>query len=569
MKLVVLFVCSAGLLFAPELNAAPAPGDAKGGSGPTIALQAKSLDHLIDLVKTTAKNFLPKDFYKDFERDALSKLDPSLLPGVDPKKPFGFYATLDAGLKNGDFSKSSLVFLVPVADEKEFVGLIEKSPFKPQKKGDVYSIPIPAPFDTSMRFHKGYAYIGFSGEKLELKSLYDPMDIVGGKEAAAIVLRIRPDRIPQELKDQGLEFLGQVAEMANQGPAPAEAKAIIEDLVKMVSRMVRLGLNDGKEIVYRIDLDPKGGNLSIEYTVEPKSGTTLAKAIAGIKPTKNDFAGIVGDDSMAHLLFQTPLFIDEVQGGLLKFVDLMEKETAALRDGAGPKELGELLDEFFKTLKRTVKSGDLDIAASMRGPDKNDQFTAIAAVGLKDTAALEKSLKSALKIAPKDASEKVRIDAFKVDSVNVHEVLVGEMLPPPAQKVFGQSNVFVALAPEAVFVTFGPRGKELMKDALSAKQGPKPAPLFTLEFSGKRTATLIKKMEPPMGGPIEEYIDRLGKMGRLNVISAKVEGGEKLVVRKEIGLVPLVSLFGVRKSVAIQAPVAPPAPKAVPKKDEK
>ena len=139
--------------------------------------------------------------------------------------------------------------------------------------------------------------------------------------------------------------------------------------------------------------------LSIRWT--PSAATALAKSIADIKPTKNDFTGIIGSDSAAQVLFHTPLFADEVQSVLLKMIDLGEKHIDAKLQNGSPKEVSDLATELFKTLKQTVKSGNLDLAGSLRGPDKNGLFTVIGAFSLKDPAGLEKSLKEAVKIVPK------------------------------------------------------------------------------------------------------------------------------------------------------------------------
>ena len=66
----------------------------------------------------------------------------------------------------------------------------------------------------------------------------------------------------------------------------------------------------------------------------------------------------------------------------------------------------------------------------------------------------------------------LKLDAFKVQDVNVHEIAIGNQLPPDAKKVFGQSPVYVALAPNAVFATLGPAGKEAITEALMGKLAP-------------------------------------------------------------------------------------------------
>lgn len=561
----LLLACAAGLLAAPPAPGAPAPDDNKGG-GPIIALQVKSIDQLLETVKTTAKNFLPDPQYKEFEKEALSKLDLNVIKGIDTKKPIGLYATFDAGVLQGNFEKSSVVALVPATDEKDFVALLAKAGVNPEKKGDVYTIAIPnAPVAASMRFLKGYAYIGIAADKLDPKTLLDPKEVILEKETAAVALRIRIDRIPEDLKKTAIEFIGGLPEMLKGMGAPPELQGILDDYGKMVTRWYKMGFEDGKELVYRLDLDSKTGALVIEMVTEAKPDTPLAKTFANFKPTKNDFTGVVGSDSAGHVLFQTPLFIEEVQSMLVKAIDLGAKKADENMDRGAPPEARAAVAELFKTLDRTVKSGSLDLAASLRGPDKNDLYTAVGAASLKDTAELEKALKAVLKVAPKDVTDHIKVDAFKVGDTNVHEIVVGDKLPPEAQKIFGKSNVYVALAPDAVYVAFGAQGQALMKEVAAMKPSAKPAPLIHAEVSGKRLMTLIKNAGAPMEA--QAFLEKFAKIDHLAVLSVKMEGGkDKLIVREDIGLLPLIGLFGVSAKSEFK-PVAPP--KAVPAVEKK
>jgi hypothetical protein len=180
---------------------------------------------------------------------------------------------------------------------------------------------------------------------------------------------------------------------------------------------------------------------------------------------------------------------------------------------------------------------------------------------LKDTAALEKSLKAALKVAPKEVAEMIKVDAFKVGAINVHSVAVGDKLPPEAQKIFSKASIYLALTPNAVFVTFGAQGEAMMKDVLTQKLAPKPAPLLQADISGKRMMPLLKSAGVPLDGESGAVLEKLGKMDRISVYTVKLEGGDKLSVRYEMGLVPILSLMVTRFG---QAQAVPQLEKAVP-----
>ena len=568
----VKMLCAAAMLIAlatptsPTAFAAPAPNE-KNGTGPVVSVQIKPIDDLLATVKQAAKNFLPDDLYKKFETEALSQLDLKQIKGIDTKKPMGLYATLGPGLLEGDFSKSSIVGLIPVTSEKEFLALIEKIELKAEKKDDYYQIMIPdAPVEVTLRFMKGYAYVGISPDKLDPKKLLDPKEVISDKETAAIVLRVRIDRLPDDLKNAAIQFLtSSLEEVKNKGLGSQEV--LLLEFMKAGVFWLKKGLEEGKEIGLKIDLDPKAGTLVVEASLEAKSSTSLAKAFSGVKPTQNEFANIVGSDSAGHLLIQTPLFFEDFQKLMEKLLDWGIKEADAGLGGDTPKEVKDLALEALKALQRTVKSGTLDVAASLRGPDKNDQYTAIGAISLKDTAALEKAAKAAVKIAPPKDAAKFKLDSFKIGSVNVHEILVADDLPEPVQKIFGKSNILIALAPNATFVTFGPQGKKLMEEALTAKVGPKPAPLVHAEVSGKRLLPLLKAAGAPVDGELKPLFDKLGQFDKLAIYSLKIEGGkDKLTLRYEIGAAPIAAaiyFLGARANATFKA-VEPP--KAIPEK---
>lgn len=559
----LLLAFAAGMLWSPAAMAAPVPDDTK-NPGPTIALQVRAVEDLLTTFKTVTKNFLPDALYKEFERDALSKLDLSVLKGIDTKKAAGLYATIGDGILAGDLSKSSIVAIVPVTDEKDFVALFSKIDLMPEKRDDVYIIPIPnAPIAASMRFLKGYAYIGIAGERLDPKLLLDPREVISDKETAAAVLRIRIDRIPEDLKKHALEFVSGIADQAKDQALPAEVKPVVSELITTGIRWLKMGVLDGKELVLRLDLDPKSGAFIQEYTLEGKSSSALAKSFAAMKPTKNDFAHIIGSDSAAHAVVQTPLFIEDLRSILVSLIDLGAAESVKNVPADQPKESKELMVEMFAALKRTVKDGNLDLAASLRGPDKNEQYTAVGAVSVKDSAPLEKAIKAFLKTTPekKEVAERVKVDSYKIGAVNVHEILVVDDMPPNAQKIFSKSNVHVAFAPDALYVTFGANAKGVMEEVVAAKITPKPMPLVHAEISGKRLMPLIKNTGAPTDGPAGQFFDKFAKLDRLPILTVKVDGGDKLVVRQEIGLLPIVGMFGVRTIEAV--PAMPP--QAVPR----
>ena len=178
-----LSVAVAALVAAP-LVAAPRAGDKN--DGPVIVGQAKSFADLLKLTKDMVRAIGGEAMYKSFEQEALPKIDPKNFPGIDPKKPFGMYGTLDP-----EIAKSRAVFLIPITTQKDFLDMLEVQGIKAEK-GDGegifnVSIPLPIPIPIALKIHKGYAYVAIGGaEVLAGKGLIDPQDVINDKEKSAV-----------------------------------------------------------------------------------------------------------------------------------------------------------------------------------------------------------------------------------------------------------------------------------------------------------------------------------------------------------------------------------------------
>src|SRR5262249_15223631 len=74
--------------------------------------------------------------------------------GIETTKPIGLYARLAQNVVESD-----VVVLLPVANAKTFLALLERLNIKAEKqKGDIYKVDLPnAPFAGYFRFANGYA----------------------------------------------------------------------------------------------------------------------------------------------------------------------------------------------------------------------------------------------------------------------------------------------------------------------------------------------------------------------------------------------------------------------------
>jgi hypothetical protein len=212
----------------------------------------------------------------------------------------------------------------------------------------------------------------------------------------------------------------------------------------------------------------------------------------------------------------------------------------------------------------------MDLAAAIRGPNKDGFYTAVGAVHCKEGVQLEKAIREAVKILPAQESGYFKFDAAKIGTLSVHEIDLTAEAGEPARAIFGNGNKgYFAFGKDALYASYGPDGMKLLKEAIDAKPGP--APVFESSSDGKKASALYKKLFPA-DNPNARRAFAFGAQESMFMGGFKVtvEGGEHLRVRARMNLGSFI-MFGLGTFAAeakpVAAPVAPPV--AVPAKEAK
>ena len=233
------------------------------------------------------------------------------LRGIDTKKPLGFYGTV-----GGNVVDSTGVALVPVADEKAFVELLDSLGLNVKKGEDgVYSVTrANSPFDAYFRFANQYAYIALANKDAIAKDqLLAPGRVLAGNAAAAIAISIRLDRIPESVKQilaQQMELrLNEVLEKKADGETQLQHKfraAMLRDLAQRVNRV----FSEGRAFTLKLNLDRKTDELSFDLGLTGLQGSQLATNIAQLGMAKSLFGDALGTNSAMNLLVHVALPAD-------------------------------------------------------------------------------------------------------------------------------------------------------------------------------------------------------------------------------------------------------------------
>jgi hypothetical protein len=503
---------------------APAPaGDAK--NKPGVVVRVQSLDDLLANARYLAGFFGAEEQVKQFEALIKARIGEKGLDGFDPKRPLGLYGEIGP---NG--IDSLIVVVLPIADEKAVLGLLENLNLKAEKgKDDVYSLNLEQPpLPIYFRFANKHAYVTLLNPAAIAKDkLLDPTQLLAGNANSVLSAHISIDKIPENLKN---DAIGQIElNLANvkgqKGPGETEAQHKFKgEVIDEVSRQLVSLLKDGGDLALDFSIDRKKNDLSLEISLSGKEKSKLAANIAEWGKLKSTVAGLISKDSAASgvLHFSLP---DGVRKSL---VQVAEEAFLKQLDKEKDKAKRELATKVYKALEPTLKAGELDLALDLRGPSDKKRYTLVAGLKVQEGEAMEKVARDLLREMPAEVKNLVKLDVDKVGSVKIHQIDLGKFLPEEVRQVFGESPLYVAIRPDAVFAAFGDQGLSSIKEAVTVQ--PKVAAPLQLDVSVARLAALFGQKEP---GVLQAAEQAFGQERNSDKVRLILEGGKTLRLRLE------------------------------------
>jgi hypothetical protein len=508
---------------------------------PPIVFQVQPLGRVLDDLRTAANLVGGEKAVMAVNKKIKDTFGEKGLEGFDIGRPIVGYVILTPKVED-----TTAVIALPITGEKEFLDLFERAtgekPAVDPKDKTLYSLPAPGQAKALMRFSNQYAYIAFGMNPeahIEAKALVPMPNLFDPAERGLVAARLYFDRIPDGVRKVASELVEDVKKKLTSpgglgrgfGIGQQEMQLLKPAMVEidnLVDRYMKLAAG-ADVLAARLYLDPQAGNFVAEAALTGKPLSDLSKSIAAYKNPPNKFAALASHpDTVVGFKTRLPLFEPELRAAAAVGLDAMHKEFAK-----NAPEVGKAaLEELFKGLIRTAKTGEFDIAMGVRGPDKDGWFTMVGAVAFEDPAALETEFKKfVLKQAPQDVVDAIKWDAAKAGNVSIHTWTMKPGGFSDPSKVFGGDNCIVsfAFAPHGIFAAMGPDSVSTIKDAIAVK--PVGSPDLDVVLNPARMRKFIHKIAPddretPM---IEDLFGKEDKLG--SVASVTVEGGKELKLR--------------------------------------
>jgi hypothetical protein len=414
--------------------------------------------------------------------------------------------------------------MLPIADEKAFLSLVENSLEVTKDKTGLYTVKTRTPVDVYFRFAHKYVYISaLNLEALDPKNLIPPSQVFPGDQKAALAASFRLDQVPDAVKLIATFQLEKELGKARDKEQPGETekqRAFRMEVLKQIAEDVKAVLDDGAELSLAVDIDKNAGGLSVNAGLSGKNQSKLAKKIADLGKSTSLFAGLAGRDTAVQML----LHLAPSNAIRKAFAGVIEegkaKGLAAVAE-AGKRAEAERL---IKALAPTLEAADIDVAFTLNQPEKSKHYNLIAAVKVTDGNNLAKTLhelvSGLLKDIPESERAKIKLDADSVDAIKIHRLDIQDKYDAKAREVLGDNPLYLAFRDDALFIAVGADALPALKKAVSA--APAVAPPLQVTVSVARLAKFLSAA----GGPDVTFPGT--DAGNVTV---SIEGGSSLRLR--------------------------------------
>jgi hypothetical protein len=508
----------------------PLPLQAADSKSPGVLLRVRSLGDLLADLKHLSTAAGRDDLFQQLDGLLKVRGGGKGIEGIDPGKPLGLYG--DVGPNGID---STVVVLVPIANEKAFLDLLTRFGVKMDKgKGGLYTGKLPnIPFGLSLRFADGYAYLTPGDESVLAKdALLPPARVFPAGENGLLSFVVRLDQIGDDLKQLGMVQVGHQLAMIRDKDFPGDNRAREEfwkQAFEELGNFIKSVLRDGRQLEVRLDVDRKSGELTADVSLDGKPKSKLAGTLEELGRARSLFGGVSGEGSALHGLIDLTL-PESARKALSGVID--DSVNKALEKERDPQRR-EKAAEFFKAVTPSLKAGVLDGVVDLQVPAAEGKAqTLLVGVRLKDGLALEQALRDLAKGLTPGDRERIQFDADKVGDVKIHRFDVQKDLNAQGKRAFGDHPAYAAFRADALLFALGENGLTALKDALAATPRTGPQVLFEVSVARLAPAVAADRGEDVAGvtKAVQEAFPERGS----DRIRFTVEGGSALKVHFEM-----------------------------------
>ena len=372
------------------------------------------------------------------------------LVGIDTDKPFGV-----ALLSYGGQEAWPLVF-IPISSQDKALQLLHAiGPTIMRKFG-----PMPYKLSDSL-FLMGPAL-----DHVDENNVPTPSRLINSNASKFdIAFTVNVPEIPMAEVEETFKKLDELVYHPSLPTSAAhrQGRALGAMLGKSLGRLVITGAS---EVTLGLEVAPKRKRLALEIALETRNATELHRLVESLTRNPSHLAGLVDPAGLASCLLNIPLSPRAKR----QLLDLMpsDGEVPALLtrvDG----ESDSTNQQLLSLLRKTVESGRLELAVSLRG-NPPGPLTVVGSAVIANAKALESFIVRQLQVDHNEKRLKFAREVTRFESAAIHSV--STPVPKEFEKYFGTNpKVHFAATSNMLHVAFGGLSLDSVRWALDRTGG--------------------------------------------------------------------------------------------------
>lgn len=545
-------IWSSGLAPAQAPVAGAAQGNASVLARPALVVAFSGFDNLKSDVAMLGELTNNPDLLASFEASISLITHQQGLAGLDTTRPWGALGAFTG-------TEAQAVAFVPVTDLSDLLDALEGLVGTPENLEDGIQWIAAGNVELFIKQQGNWAFVAQAREALhDLPA--DPSALLFDlHQEYDLAIRLNVQNIPQNLRDQAIDQIRNVARLAavRQAGQTEEQFRQQQQHVEMQLFALSLALEAVDHVTVGLLLDGKTRHLVIDLGVEltdapaPLAGnlgaaTAPGSAVAG--------ASLPGALASLHLNLsnggkeQEPAAVAaQLQTLRTQWLEGIERDTQ-VQDPKLKALLRQLVYDVTDEMQATAAKGQLALAASLTG---QGPVTAVAGVQVADGARLEAAIKRFAQGGKEiQGFPPVRLDVAEYNGVRFHTLSLptAEVFPnnPPAKQLLGPTfDITLAFGSQFAYLAVGASGLDLIKKAihLSANtEGAASLPPFKASISLGQLANLLSR-QPNSNPMLAMMALQLGNAGQdhLHLSLVPHERGVRYRLEAEEGLLRVLA----------------------------
>ena len=517
--------CVTPLLFTQTCSAQSPPEPSVIISIAPWGKQLDDLKHLVDASGFGQLNFMIQSQVKYFTG------------GIDRKNPSGAYIYFE-----GDELTPKWLGMVAVEDADKVLDQIAN--VADIDEGDEYvTLTVDSGDEYLIKESGGYFLISDEKDMFDLAPEDPSAELSAISGDFNVALRVFGQRVPQELRDRGIELITEGFTMQMEELDQVEG-ALIDGQLDQLKGLI----NETDELMMGYKVDKEKKLLTSTFSLTALENSNIAKRIAVINPPGDSaFTGFLNKTAAGDGNFRYQLHEDDVK----LYVDMIDSVGEQMIDEIDAD--GEFSDKELATiesastdigdcLKATFKGELIDTGFTMLMDGNNFNF--VSGMTAVETEKLEKAVKDMVGLLEADGVVETELNSGTHGDITFHTI--GVSIPEDeeeARNVLGSRvEIIVGVAPDKVYLGVGKNPLTTLTDAIERSKQPTPSEYGQLLYN-LRVAPILRFASKASG---EEALADMAttleneKTGRITIWSKAIPNGIETKIEAQDGILGLI-----------------------------